>query len=476
MKRFLKHAFCLFILCIPLLLASCTGEGGEEPITDGQGLIYTLLSDGTYSVAAPDALEAERLEIPSTYNGRAVTEIAENAFNSLVKSISFSELVIPSGIVKIGANAFSGIAKFDRIYISDLAAWCCIDFASATSNPLGYADELIIDGKHVTELIIPETVEKISDYAFAYCTAIKGLVLHDGVTEIGARAFIFCTALTSVTLGSGLTLIGDNAFLRCDGVTELINRSAINLKKEFSNAMDTVKFEKNSTRVVSHAGLAGIEVANTEAAFLAAAKRSYYGIETDVRKTKDGYYVCFHDPSLLSKAGVDASIESLTLAEIREIVLFERDGSRGRDTLRIPTLEEYVRICKEYGKVAVIELKPNYFTREDIGEIIDIVRSLDYLDHSEFISFYFDNLAHVRYYLPDAKVGVVFSTLTDETLARIVNAGFNVTMSTTIITKEWIDRFHENGITVCCYTVDDPDRAEQLAEWGVDFIITNRLE
>ena len=52
-----------------------------------------------------------------------------------------------------------------------------------------------------------------------------------------------------------------------------------------------VDHAQNLVVVKSHAGLAGIEVANTEAAFLAAAKRSYYGIETDVRKTKDGYYV-----------------------------------------------------------------------------------------------------------------------------------------------------------------------------------------
>ena len=47
--------------------------------------------------------------------------------------------------------------------------------------------------------------------------------------------------------------------------------------------------------MVAHRGLSGVETENTVAAFVAAANRSYYGIETDVHRTIDGKYVCIHD-------------------------------------------------------------------------------------------------------------------------------------------------------------------------------------
>ena len=50
--------------------------------------------------------------------------------------------------------------------------------------------------------------------------------------------------------------------------------------------MNTVKFEKGQTLVVAHRGLSGIERENTNSAFVAAGNRSYYGIETDVRQSR----------------------------------------------------------------------------------------------------------------------------------------------------------------------------------------------
>ena len=59
--------------------------------------------------------------------------------------------------------------------------------------------------------------------------------------------------------------------------------------------MDTIKFEKRQVRMVAHRGLSGIERENTCPAFIAAANRSYYGVETDVHVTQDGQFVILHD-------------------------------------------------------------------------------------------------------------------------------------------------------------------------------------
>lgn len=231
--------------------------------------------------------------------------------------------------------------------------------------------------------------------------------------------------------------------------------------------------------MIGHAGLAGIVMQNTEEGFRYAGERSYYGIETDIRKTADGNFVCFHDPNLTAAAGVDITIEGSTLEQIQSVTLFDkRNGTTKDKGYKILSLAEYVLICKEYSKQAIIELKTP-FTEEDVGRIIDVVAECGYIENSTFISFYYNNLKFVKNILPEATVGFTFKTAGDDVesqFKKIVSDGFCVNMSINVVTKEWVDRFHEAGLKVTCYTIDDKETAEMLVDMGVDYIITNKLE
>lgn len=130
--------------------------------------------------------------------------------------------------------------------------------------------------------------------------------------------------------------------------------------------MDTQKIDHGAVCMIAHRGLSGLERENTNAAFVAAGNRSYYGIETDVHKTADGQFVIIHDESTqrVTDGKTDMNVERSTIGEIRDLVLPDRDG-RLREDLRIPTLVEYARICKKYKKISVLELK-NEFEEDDI--------------------------------------------------------------------------------------------------------------
>ena len=105
--------------------------------------------------------------------------------------------------------------------------------------------------------------------------------------------------------------------------------------------MESIKINGVNAKMIAHAGLAGVETVNTAEAFRYAASHSYYGIETDVQKTKDGKFVCFHDPSLERLAGVDLKVQELTLDELSKIVLFDNLRTKTKERgLKIPTLEE----------------------------------------------------------------------------------------------------------------------------------------
>ena len=239
--------------------------------------------------------------------------------------------------------------------------------------------------------------------------------------------------------------------------------------------MNTIKFNKNSTKIVAHRGLSGIEKENTNAAFVAAGNRSYYGIETDIHRTSDGRFVVCHDDDLKRVAGVDIAVESTTLAELQSIVLFDKDGTKNREDLRVSVLENYLSICKKYEKHCVLELKSD-FTDEEISQIIEIVKSFDYLENVTFISFIYSNMTKIRKICPTQSVQFLFSKFDDEMIERLIAARIDVDVYYKVLTKEIIDLLHENGLKVNCWTVDNPESAEILSAWGVDYITSNILE
>jgi len=227
--------------------------------------------------------------------------------------------------------------------------------------------------------------------------------------------------------------------------------------------------------MVAHRGVSGIETENTNAAFVAAGSRSYYGVETDIHRTADGRFVVCHDDHLRRIAGVDIAVEESTLSELQSIVLFDKDGTKCREDLRVSVLENYIAICKKYGKHCVLELKSD-FTDGEIARILDIVKGFDYLESVTFISFIYDNLTKIRKLYPTQSVQYLFSNFTEEIIARLIAEKIDVDVEHKALTEETIAMLHANGLKVNCWTVDRPQRAEALAEWGVDYITSNILE
>lgn len=251
--------------------------------------------------------------------------------------------------------------------------------------------------------------------------------------------------------------------------------AGLRIRQERSTDMNTTKIESGKTRMVAHRGVSGLEKENTNAAFVAAGNRSYFGIETDVHRTLDGKYVCFHDDQTGRVAIDDMCVEKTTFDTLRGLLLTDRDGEKGRTDLRIPTLQEYVRICRKYEKTGVLELK-NTFDPKDVEEIIDIIRAEEYLDGIIFISFSLENMLTLRRLLPTHPCQYLTCEYSDELVKTLVDNRLDLDILHTALDEANIANLHAHGVKVNCWTCDDPDRAADLVRWGVDFITSNILE
>ena len=238
--------------------------------------------------------------------------------------------------------------------------------------------------------------------------------------------------------------------------------------------VDTIHIDSRNVKMIAHRGLSGLERENTNAAFVAAGMRSYFGIETDIHRTADGQFVVFHDDTTARLTELEWVVEEHTLAELKTLVLKDKD-ERFRSDLTLPTLDEYIRICKKYGKVAVLELK-NHMEPEVIQKVIDMIRAEEYLEQTVFISFDLANMLCIRKTLPNQAAQYLVSKITADLFDILVENKLDLDILHWELTAEFTARLHEAGRKVIVWTVDKPEHAQRVLEMGVDFITTNILE
>ena len=144
---------------------------------------------------------------------------------SLIRS-----LTIPPSVRAVQAGLVPWGMGLREIHISDIAAWCGIDFDQMglirgfevdSSNPLAQAHNLYLNGKLVTDLVIPDGVKNIGDMAFIGCDCLRSVSLPSSVTNIGWMAFANCRELEVVKISDGVKSIGDSAFANCTTLLEI---------------------------------------------------------------------------------------------------------------------------------------------------------------------------------------------------------------------------------------------------------------
>ena len=137
-------------------------------------------------------------------------------------------------MTSIGDYAFRSCEGLTSVIIADVVAWCKIEFKSYDSNPLYEAWHLFMNGEEVKDLVIPNSVTSIGDYAFEHCSGLTSVNIPNSVTDIGLYAFEHCSGLTSVTIGNSVTSIGGKAFYNCDGLTSVTIPNSVTSIGEFA--------------------------------------------------------------------------------------------------------------------------------------------------------------------------------------------------------------------------------------------------
>lgn len=156
------------------------GQDGQDAQANDLGLVFYSLNDREYAVGMGTAQFLQSsITIPSTYEDKPVTAIAENGF----KDSNLTAISIPSSITSIGAHAFEN----------------CVNLSAVN---------------------IPTSVTSIGEKAFAGCSQL-GTVSLGNVRTIGDYAFGNCSRISSITIPTSVNQIGEGAFYQCTRLSTL---------------------------------------------------------------------------------------------------------------------------------------------------------------------------------------------------------------------------------------------------------------
>lgn len=216
------------------------------------------------------------------------------------------------------------------------------------------------------------------------------------------------------------------------------------------------------TVVIGHRGASGDFPENTLDAFAGAAAQGADWVELDVRRSADGVLVVHHDAHLPG----GGAIAELLHSEV---------------PTSVPTLEAAFAVMASMGVNVEIKNSPAEPGFDPTGELARQTVALiaDVAAGREVLVSCFDlaTLADVRAADPRLPTGYLVLSAeepVDAVEAAVASGCVAVNPWDPCVSAESIVRAHGAGLQVNVWTVDDPDRIRQLAEWGVDSVITNR--
>ena len=220
-------------------------ESGVAATGNTETASWILYNDGALEIKGngkwetPPELTANAEKITRVIFSEGINTIGLAAFAGCE---NLKEIVLPESLQIIEAQAFAdcGIKSlnigrnvalispdaFDEceltaIKISADNAYFSADRYGVIFNKTKTELLLYSDGFKMNSYTVPETVEKIGEYAFLGNERLVTVVLPDSLKEISTRAFADCDNLKNINIPSQLNLIGASAFENCSSISKI---------------------------------------------------------------------------------------------------------------------------------------------------------------------------------------------------------------------------------------------------------------
>ncbi|MBI4401010.1 MAG: hypothetical protein HY581_05205 [Nitrospirae bacterium] len=252
--------------------------------------------------------------------------------------------------------------------------------------------------------------------------------------------------------------------------------------------------------IIAHRGASGLTPENTTLAVATAIALGADMVEVDVRLSRDGHLIVFHDQTVGRTASFQGRsphkkirsvrITDLTLDEIRRL-----DAGSWRGTaftgLGVPTLEQILGLCA--GRIALnLEMKPDAGPASSAQQtrttmVAQLSRSLNTYPAPDSVLVSSSDQAAlelVRERSPGARLGVLVTARTSVKAGGLSEAlrsagrleAYSLHLPCALVRQAVVAATHRKGLRLFVYTANGIAAMRRLVSAGVDGIFTDRPE
>ena len=225
----------------------------------------------------------------------------------------------------------------------------------------------------------------------------------------------------------------------------------------------------------AHRGASDRAPENTLPAFELAIGLGADGIELDVQRTADGHLVVCHDETVDRTSDGHGAIVDLTVNELRRLDF--SGGKEGFAGTRIPLLAEVLALMRPTNLLVNVELKDSEEPYPGMAaQALALAAELGMSERILWSSFNHGTLTAIRDADPAARTGVLTAEPLvdiDEYAHRLGATDVHPYFRTLLLTPDAVERCHAAGLRVNVWTIDDRDELADMAERGVDAVISD---
>lgn len=228
--------------------------------------------------------------------------------------------------------------------------------------------------------------------------------------------------------------------------------------------------------VIGHRGAAACAPENTLEGIHTAADMGMKWIELDVKLTKDSVPIIFHDDDLDRTTNGHGPVAQMNFSDLRDL---EAGSwfSEGFSGIRIPTLEEAIEVILARDLGVNLEIKPCPGREVETAEAMLDILSQIWDDRDRLLISSFSHVAletsmdmandFYRGLLLESEPAPNWSELADYLDAATINIDGRTA------SREFIEEIMEAQKPILAYTINDPQLARRLRQWGVDTMFTD---
>ena len=218
----------------------------------------------------------------------------------------------------------------------------------------------------------------------------------------------------------------------------------------------------------AHRGASAYAPENTMSAFLLGIKQGANGIETDVRRTKDGVLVLFHDDNMEPLTGLNSTIESLNYDQLSSIKIRFQSNDLVFDY--VPKLIDLIDLAKKNNVYLALEIKGDGIEKD----VLDIIESSGYKDYCTVTSFVYKHISTVKKICPKQRVSLLTYSIEDAIIYSLLKIGAEeISPIIDILNKDAVFYLKKQGLSVRPWGISNCDKMEKAYSYGVNGMTVN---